>query len=188
MSLRPRDRKALLWLLVFLLTSSAATVVAEESPLHQPPRPPPPLPRDAYLLWNAPVGSATGYGNEAIEFLRSLRVWASQSASSMRPSSEPASVRLVDYGALHHGDQASRRVSLSMRLKTVIRILSELRRPDFQAAGHFMHLQWGGLWGPLRWVNFFCWAVKQLLVEIPRAAADLQISRPVSRTPMWLLD
>ena len=87
-----------------------------------------------------------------------------------------------------HGDQASRRVSLSMRLKTVIRILSELRRPDFQAAGHFMHLQWGGLWGPLRWVNFCCWAVKQLLVEIPRAVADLQISRPVSRTPMWLLD
>ncbi|MFP6753546.1 MAG: FAD-binding oxidoreductase, partial [Pirellulaceae bacterium] len=85
-------------------------------------------------------------------------------------------------------NQPARRVTPWMRLTMVLRILLELRLPDLQAAGHFMHLQWGGLWGPLRWVNFFCWAVKQLLVEIPGAAADLQIPRPVSRTPMWLLD
>ena len=87
-----------------------------------------------------------------------------------------------------HNDQADCKVSLPMRLKTVIRILLQLRRPDFQAAGHFMQLQWGDLWGPLRWVNFFCWATRQLLVEIPRAAADLQVPPRVSRTPMWLVD
>jgi glycine/D-amino acid oxidase-like deaminating enzyme len=70
----------------------------------------------------------------------------------------------------------------------VLRVLCELRRPDLQAAGHFMHLQWGDLCWPLRWVNFFCWGMKQLLVELPRAAGDLQVPRRVSRTPMWLLD
>ena len=76
------------------------------------------------------------------------------------------------------------RVTFWLRLKTIARVLFELRRPDFQAAGHFMQLQWGDLCWPLRWINFFCWGLKQLLVEIPRAAGDLPVPRNVSRTPM----
>ena len=72
-----------------------------------------------------------------------------------------------------HNDQADCKVSLPMRLKTVIRILLQLRRPDFQAAGHFMQLQWGDLWGPLRWMNIFCWDTQYLsgLHSEPGAAA-----------------
>jgi len=80
------------------------------------------------------------------------------------------------------------RVTLWTRITSVLRVLSELRRPDFQAAGHFMQLQWGDRSWPVRWACFFRWGLKQLFLEIPRAAHDLHIPRQVSRTPMWLLD
>lgn len=80
------------------------------------------------------------------------------------------------------------RVTLWTRFTSVLRVLSELRRPDFQAAGHFMQLQWGDRSWPVRWACFFRWGLKQLFLEIPRAAHDLHIPRRVSRTPMWLLD
>jgi len=81
-----------------------------------------------------------------------------------------------------------RRVTFWLRLKTIARVLFELRPPDFQAASHFMQLKWGHCSVPVRWASFFHWALKQLLVEIPGAAGDLQVPRHVSRTPMWLLD
>ena len=85
-------------------------------------------------------------------------------------------------------DRPAWRVTLWTRLKTALRVLSELRRPDFQAAGHFMQLQWGARSWPVRWACFFRWGLKQLFLELPRATHDLHIPRQVSRTSMWLLD
>ena len=78
-------------------------------------------------------------------------------------------------------------ISLWARIRVATRLLIELRKPDFQAAGTFVRMRYGGQAWPLRWCRFIGWALRQIWVVIPDALRDLHIPRGVSRTPMWLL-
>ena len=40
----------------------------------------------------------------------------------------------------------------------------------------------------MQWWRFLCWSVRQVFVVIPDVMQDITIARPLSRTPMWLLD
>lgn len=83
---------------------------------------------------------------------------------------------------------SERNVSLPTRIAYVIKVLAGLRKQDFQAAGHFVQLQWGHESWPVRWGKFLGWAIFQLFLNLPQVAHSLIIRGQISRTPMWLRD
>ena len=79
-------------------------------------------------------------------------------------------------------------VSLRERIAVAWRLLIELRKPDFQAAGTYVKTRYSRTPFPLNWICFCGWALRQMWVVIPRAMQCLTIDGKVSRTPMWLTD
>jgi glycine/D-amino acid oxidase-like deaminating enzyme len=79
-------------------------------------------------------------------------------------------------------------ISVITRIAKVIEMLIGLRKQDFQAAGHFVQLQWGHLPWPVRWARFLGWGIYQLFINLPQRTCGLVIRGRISRTPMWLLD
>ena len=79
-------------------------------------------------------------------------------------------------------------VSLLCRIGFVVELLIGLRKQDFQAAGHFVQLNWKDDPLPLRWLKFTGWALYQVWVNMPLGLHCLDIRGRVSRTPMWLED
>ena len=78
-------------------------------------------------------------------------------------------------------------VSLWTRIRTATRLLWELRKPDFQAAGTFVRIRYGQHSLPVRWCYFCGWALRQMWVVIPDALRHLKVPSQISSTPMWLL-
>ena len=83
---------------------------------------------------------------------------------------------------------SERNVSLLSRIGFVVELLIGLRKQDFQAAGHFVQLNWKDDPLPLRWLKFTGWALYQVWVNMPLGLHCLDIRGRVSRTPMWLED
>jgi glycine/D-amino acid oxidase-like deaminating enzyme len=77
---------------------------------------------------------------------------------------------------------------LYRRLRVALGLLVSLRRPDFQAAGTFVKMRFGGRSFPSRWLRFFGWTLHQMFVAIPDNLRYLDVDRPISATPMWLID
>ncbi len=80
------------------------------------------------------------------------------------------------------------RLSPARRLRIGLGLLAALRKPDFQAAATYRKMNFGDRSFFERWGGFLGWALRQTFVVIPEAICDLTFARPVSNTPMWLID
>lgn len=89
---------------------------------------------------------------------------------------------------MNRDDAPTNRVSLRRRLSVAFRLLVELRKPDFQAAGTYVKARYAGSPFPLNWCRFVGWALYQMWVVIPATMEHLRLDKEVSRTPMWLAE
>ena len=80
------------------------------------------------------------------------------------------------------------RLPLSRRLRIGLGLLATLRKPDFQAAGTYASTRFSSRSFFERWGGFLGWALRQTFVVIPEAICDLTFEKPISNTPMWLID
>ena len=87
-----------------------------------------------------------------------------------------------------HNDGRPRQVSFLTRLSVSCRLLVELRKPDFQAAGTYVRLRFARSRFPWNWCRFFGWALYQMWVVIPAGMQNLALAEEISSTPMWLTD
>ena len=77
---------------------------------------------------------------------------------------------------------------LLRRLRVALDLVRGLTRPDFQAAGTYVHKCFGHHRFLARWIRFCGWTLHQMFVAIPNGLRFLQVGEAVSRTPMWLTD
>ena len=80
------------------------------------------------------------------------------------------------------------RLSLFTRLRLAAGLIAGLRKPDFQAAGTFAGLVYGNKSFIEKWCGFIGWGLRQTFVVIPDTIRDLTFAKPISNTPMWLID
>lgn len=85
-------------------------------------------------------------------------------------------------------DPTPKHVSLWQRVSVAYRLLIEVRKPDFQAAGTFVKVRYRSTPFPFNWCRFLGWALHQMWIVIPNTMQHLAIAKNVSRSPMWLTD
>jgi glycine/D-amino acid oxidase-like deaminating enzyme len=77
-------------------------------------------------------------------------------------------------------------LTLSLRIRVLLRLVLSLRRHDFRAARTFMAMTYPHDPAFVRMLKFFRWAITQMWCTMPDAMRDTHIDSDISPVPVWL--